>query len=45
MFMNTDKLYQKHLKKLFLDLPKPINKINIDYENIIIDMKEKIELQ
>jgi ribosome-binding protein aMBF1 (putative translation factor) len=28
-----------------MDLPKPTNKIDIDYQNIITDMKEKIEHQ
>ena len=41
--MNTDKLYQKHLQNLLLELPKPKNKVEIDYENIINDMMEKIE--
>jgi len=43
IFMNNDKLYQKHLQNLLLELPKPKNKVEIDYENIINDMVEKIE--
>jgi hypothetical protein len=43
MFMNKDKMYQKHLQSQLLSLPQPKNKCEINYSSIISALLSKIE--